>query len=82
MAQTRIDFNEQQLLELIHQHLVNKGLTVTANLLLQEANLPEPPPTNLPPARPTPASAFPSTVSHRGGSTPATPTSSRVSNNE
>jgi len=39
VAQTKIHFNEQQLLLLMYQHLVGKGLTKTADLLVQEANL-------------------------------------------
>lgn len=39
MAQTRIQYNEQQLNQLIYQHLVSKGLNETANILHREANL-------------------------------------------
>lgn len=39
MAQTRIQYNEQQLNQLIYQHLISKGLSETANILLREANL-------------------------------------------
>ena len=39
MAQTRIQFNEHQLYQLIHQHLVSKGLEETANALQKEAKL-------------------------------------------
>ncbi|XP_032678323.1 protein mahjong isoform X1 [Odontomachus brunneus] len=39
VAQTRIQYNEQQLNQLIHQHLMSKGLTETANTLHIEANL-------------------------------------------
>lgn len=39
VAQTKINFNEQQLLLLMHQHLISKGLTNTAEKLVQEANL-------------------------------------------
>ncbi|CAH1724928.1 DDB1- and CUL4-associated factor 1 isoform X2 [Aphis gossypii] len=39
VAQTKIHFNEQQLLLLMHQHLVAKGLSTTAESLVQEANL-------------------------------------------
>lgn len=42
VAQTRIQYNEQQLNQLIHQHLVAKGLTETANSLQREANLDSP----------------------------------------
>lgn len=43
VASTKINFNEQQLLLLVHQHLVAKGLNKTADILSQEAdlNLPE-----------------------------------------
>lgn len=40
VAQTMIEFHEKQLLQLIHQHLVNKGLADTASLLQKEASLP------------------------------------------
>ncbi|XP_050427113.1 protein mahjong isoform X2 [Adelges cooleyi] len=39
VAQTKIHFNEQQLLHLMHQHLVTKGFSKTADALVQEANL-------------------------------------------
>lgn len=39
MAQTRIQYNEQQLNQLIYQHLMSKGLTETAGILHREANL-------------------------------------------
>lgn len=39
VAQTRIQYNEQQLNQLIYQHLMSKGLTETANILHREANL-------------------------------------------
>lgn len=39
VAQTKIHFNEQQLLLLMHQHLMAKGLSKTAESLVQEANL-------------------------------------------
>ncbi|XP_044751258.1 protein mahjong [Coccinella septempunctata] len=39
VAQTKIQFNEDQLLQLIHQHLVAKGLSETASHLVKEANL-------------------------------------------
>ncbi|XP_008184180.1 DDB1- and CUL4-associated factor 1 isoform X1 [Acyrthosiphon pisum] len=39
VAQTKINFNEQQLLLLMHQHLMAKGLSTTAESLVQEANL-------------------------------------------
>lgn len=40
VAQTKIQFNEQQLYELIYEHFMSKGLTETANSLQKEANLP------------------------------------------
>ena len=40
VAQTRITFNEKQLLQLIHQHLLSKNLTEAAGALLKEAGLP------------------------------------------
>ncbi|XP_018348236.1 PREDICTED: protein mahjong [Trachymyrmex septentrionalis] len=39
VAQTRIQYNEQQLNQLIYQHLMSKGLTETASVLHREANL-------------------------------------------
>ncbi|XP_012228889.1 protein mahjong isoform X2 [Linepithema humile] len=39
VAQTRIQYNEQQLNQLIYQHLMSKGLSETANTLHREANL-------------------------------------------
>ncbi|XP_072760257.1 protein mahjong isoform X1 [Anoplolepis gracilipes] len=39
VAQTRIQYNEQQLNQLIYQHLISKGLIETANTLHREANL-------------------------------------------
>ncbi|XP_020297842.1 protein VPRBP isoform X2 [Pseudomyrmex gracilis] len=39
VAQTRIQYNEQQLNQLIYQHLMSKGLTETANTLHREGNL-------------------------------------------
>ncbi|KAM4741347.1 DDB1- and CUL4-associated factor 1-like isoform 2-T2 [Anableps anableps] len=40
VAQTRISFSEKELLILIRNHLVAKGLHDTANTLVKEANLP------------------------------------------
>ncbi|KAJ8687973.1 hypothetical protein QAD02_023768 [Eretmocerus hayati] len=42
VAQTRIQYNENQLHQLIHQHLLSKGLTETAATLQKEANLESP----------------------------------------
>lgn len=39
IAQTKIQFNEKQLLLLIHRHLVENGLTASANVLLREGKL-------------------------------------------
>lgn len=39
VAQTKIQFNEQQLHELIHDHLVARGLNETATMLQREAGL-------------------------------------------
>lgn len=39
VAQTKIQFNDRQLLQLIHQHLVQKGYSDTAGMLIKEANL-------------------------------------------
>nr|XP_023011599.1 protein mahjong [Leptinotarsa decemlineata] len=39
VAQTKIQFNDRQLLQLMHQHLVQKGFTETAGVLVKEANL-------------------------------------------
>jgi HIV-1 Vpr-binding protein len=42
VAQTRIQYNEQQLHQLIYQHLLSKGLTESASILQKEANLESP----------------------------------------
>ncbi|XP_051170938.1 protein mahjong-like [Leptopilina boulardi] len=42
VAQTRIQYNEQQLYQLMYQHFVSKGLMETANSLLREASLDSP----------------------------------------
>lgn len=39
VAQTKIQFNEQQLYLLIHQHLLANGLSSTADMLMKEAKL-------------------------------------------
>ncbi|XP_055598270.1 protein mahjong, partial [Uranotaenia lowii] len=39
VAQTRIQFNEQQLYQLIHQHLIARGLTETALTLVKESGM-------------------------------------------
>ncbi|XP_037947089.1 protein mahjong isoform X2 [Teleopsis dalmanni] len=42
IAQTKIQYNEQQLLQLICEHLDSKGLTQSAQALQREAGLPSP----------------------------------------
>ncbi|KAF3855644.1 hypothetical protein F7725_016367 [Dissostichus mawsoni] len=44
VAQSRITFSQKELLVLIRNHLVAKGLHDTANTLVREANLPSSPP--------------------------------------
>jgi len=39
IAQTKINFDDQQLLLIMYQHLMDKGLSTTAESLVQEANL-------------------------------------------
>ncbi|XP_054737042.1 protein mahjong isoform X2 [Anastrepha obliqua] len=41
IAQTKIQYNEQQLYQLIHDHLESKGLLQTAQMLQKEAGLPQ-----------------------------------------
>lgn len=65
VAQTKIQFNEQQLYELMHEHLLSRGLTESAAALQREANLPANTLTN------RPASVYHSPFSFR---TPNTPT--------
>lgn len=64
VAQTKIQFNEQQLFELINEHLVSRGLSETAAVLQREANLQMPPP-----AKPTPS--YHSPFSFRTPNTPS-----------
>ncbi|XP_065215830.1 protein mahjong isoform X2 [Planococcus citri] len=40
VAQTKIMYNNRQLFQIIHQHLLKHGLNETANVLQKEANLP------------------------------------------
>lgn len=40
VAQTKIMYNNRQLFQIIHQHLLKHGLKETANMLQKEANLP------------------------------------------
>lgn len=39
VAQTKIQFNDKQLLQLMHQHLISKGLIDSAAVLQREAHL-------------------------------------------
>lgn len=48
VAQTQIQFNEQQLYELINEHLLSRGLTESAAALQREANLQTAPQQNKP----------------------------------
>lgn len=43
VSNTRINYNEKELLQLIHGHLMKKGLAETAAQLVQEADLPDVP---------------------------------------
>lgn len=40
VAQTKIQYNTQQLFQIIHQHLLKHGMKDTASMLQKEANLP------------------------------------------
>ncbi|ETN76784.1 LisH, partial [Necator americanus] len=53
IANTRVSYNEKELLQLIHDHLVRKGLHATASQLVSEADLPDVPASRAPttPAR-------------------------------
>ncbi|KAJ8047078.1 DDB1- and CUL4-associated factor 1 [Holothuria leucospilota] len=42
VAQTRITYSQKELLQLIHQHLLEQGLSETAGVLQREADLPKP----------------------------------------
>ena len=66
VAKTRIQFNEKQLLQLIHQHLLSKNMIESAAMLIKEAGLP-------PLAVKQTVSNFPP---YRTNSTPATPSRS------
>lgn len=75
VAQTKIQFNEQQLYELIYDHLMARGLCESANMLQKEANLPN----NITTGNRT-SSAFHSPFSFR---TPTTPVArSRIRNKQ
>nr|XP_049703892.1 protein mahjong isoform X3 [Helicoverpa armigera] len=67
VAQTRINYNERQLLQLVAAHLAARGLTASAATLQREAKLP-------PPALPAPPPPPPPPVY-----TPSTPTRPRLS---
>ncbi|XP_053623270.1 protein mahjong [Plodia interpunctella] len=68
VAQTRINYNERQLLQLVASHLAARGLGESAATLQREAGLPPPaPPTPAPPPPPPPVY------------TPHTPVRTRVS---
>nr|CAD7256367.1 unnamed protein product [Timema shepardi] len=43
VAQTRIQFNDKELNQLIHTHLISRGLTETASALMKEATIPPTP---------------------------------------
>lgn len=49
VAETRITYNEKELLQMIHQHLLSKGFQKAANALQTEADLPSCPAGDLPP---------------------------------
>lgn len=40
VAQTKIQYNTQQLFQIIHQHLLKHGMKDTASMLQKEANIP------------------------------------------
>lgn len=65
VAQTKIQFNEQQLFELINEHLLSRGLTESAAILQREANLP------IAPQQIKPTPSFHSPFSFRTPPTPA-----------
>ncbi|PIO52689.1 LisH protein, partial [Teladorsagia circumcincta] len=67
IANTRVSYNEKELLQLIHDHLIRKGLHSTAEQLVTEAELPQVPaskaattPARLPPLPRTRSLALPS----------------------
>ncbi|XP_052754263.1 DDB1- and CUL4-associated factor 1 isoform X2 [Galleria mellonella] len=59
VAQTRINYNERQLLQLVGEHLASRGLLESASTLQREAGLP--PPAAHPPPPPPPPVYTPST---------------------
>lgn len=64
VAQTRIEYNRQELNQLIYQDLMKQGLGKTAHMLLGEAKLPEPTCATPVPSKITPASIL-TPSSHR-----------------
>src|SRR6185437_15050486 len=48
VAQTRIVYNQMELLQLMYQHLMDVGLKGTAQMLQQEVNLPSAPASRIP----------------------------------
>lgn len=48
VSQTRIKFNEKELLQLIYQHLADKGYKRTAKQLVMDAELPNIPASRIP----------------------------------
>lgn len=71
VAQTRIEYNRQELNQLIYQDLMKQGLGKTASMLLNEAKLPEPTCATPVPSKITPASILTPSSSHRNtGGTP------------
>ncbi|XP_066992783.2 protein mahjong isoform X2 [Anabrus simplex] len=71
VAQTRIQYNDRQLYQLIHQHLLNRGLTESATMLHREAGLPGLPLKQI-------SSSYP-TYCYRAGLTPPGPSRPRLS---
>jgi len=72
VAQTRIEYNRQELNQLIYQDLMKQGLTKTAKLLLIEGKLPEPTCATPSTFKITPASVLtPSGTTHRNSGTPS-----------
>ncbi|CAB3371680.1 Hypothetical predicted protein [Cloeon dipterum] len=65
VAQTRIEYNRQELNQLIYQDLVKQGLSKTANMLLAEAKLPDPSISAPTTSRLAPASVLTPSSSHR-----------------
>lgn len=76
VARSWVTFSQQELLLLIRDHLLAKGLTATAATLAKEAGLVAPP---LPTTGPAPSCCTPilPAASAPSPSTPSTPTSSR-----